>query len=387
MMAANWLIEGWRGINHSFALVNQQQILELLQIDGMRLYHRDLPFAFGHWSPATHDSGFSASQRARIDALGDPGAAAIDCIYRIASPYRPPEPGRRDARTLTFMTTEIGLMASSFSTPGQDPAAFVRDRDAIVTTTAWARDRLVQYGFPPGKIHIVPHGVDAAVFRPLEQAERDASRANLGIADDETLFLNIGAAIWNKGVDVLLRAFAILRQRGRRVRLILKDQRDVYGLSVERTVATVGAQCPALLQPDVLGAISVIATNMTRAQLRGLYGIADAYASPYRAEGFNLPVIEAIACATPVIVTLGGATDDFCDDRVSWRIPGHHEAAPGAVAGRLIEPDLDALVAAMEQVVAGRRPLGFEAGRAELLERFTWRRAAVGLAGLGGSME
>ena len=42
------LVEGWRGINHSFALINQHQILALAQLPGLRLYHHDLPFAFAH---------------------------------------------------------------------------------------------------------------------------------------------------------------------------------------------------------------------------------------------------------------------------------------------------------------------------------------------------
>lgn len=384
----NWLIEGWRGVNHSFALVNQHQILELLRLDGVRLFHRDLPFAFSHWNKATHDSGFSAGDQARIEALADPDAAPVDCIYRIVSPYVPTAPvaGGQGPRTLSFITTETGLSASSFGAGAGDPAAFVRDRDAIVTTTGWTRDRLVEYGFPAGKVHVVPCGVDTGLFRPLDPDERRVNRCNLGIADDETVFLNIGAAIWNKGVDVLLRAFAILRGRGLRVRLILKDQRDVYGLSVETTLGMVAAEYPILLQAGTLATISIISTNMERRQLRLLHGVADGYVSPYRAEGFNLPVIEALACAVPVIVTHGGATDEFCDDRMGWRIPGRAGSldAAGEVPGRFIEPDLDALVAAMEAVVSGRRPADFDVARLEMLERFTWRRAAGRLMELAG---
>jgi glycosyltransferase involved in cell wall biosynthesis len=48
-----------------------------------------------------------------------------------------------------------------------------------------------------------------------------------------------------------------------------------------------------------------------------LYNAADCYLSPYLAEGFNLPALESIACGTPVIVSKGGPTDDFTDDRVA----------------------------------------------------------------------
>jgi hypothetical protein len=55
------LIEGWRGLNHSYGLVNQYQILELLKIDGLRLFHHDLPFfnesgAACATTPASHQT-------------------------------------------------------------------------------------------------------------------------------------------------------------------------------------------------------------------------------------------------------------------------------------------------------------------------------------------
>ena len=380
------LIEGWRGINHSYALANQHQILELLNHDGIRLTHRDLPFAFAHWTRAGNGAGFSNQDRARIDAIPEPGATPIDCVYRISSPiHAGAENDRR--RTLTFMITELGLTPGNFELGDTTPDFFTRDNNAIVTSSHWSKDRIIDYGFPAEKIHVIPLGVDAAAFQPLNPAERAISRANLGIKDHETVFLNVGVAVWNKGIDILLRAFAALRARNRNVRLILKDQRDVYGFSVERMIQTVSLTCPDLLDADTIGAISVIPGNLDRAQLRLLYGLADCYVSPYRAEGFNLPVIEAIACNTPAVVTRGGATDDFCDDNVAIRIPG----LPGTVndpsapaPGRYIEPDLPALIAAMEQFAAGHRlnPENFAATRARMLETFTWGRAAQDLVHL-----
>ena len=42
-----------------------------------------------------------------------------------------------------------------------------------------------------------------------------------------------------------------------------------------------------------------------------LYNIADLYISPYRGEGFNMPVLEAMSVGLPVLVSAGGSTDDF----------------------------------------------------------------------------
>jgi len=381
------LIEGWRGINHSIALVNQHQILELLKLDGLNLYHHDLPFAFSHWTRTAGGSSFNPTDTAAIDQVPPlPDHLTPDCVYRICAPIRPGDATDR-RRTVTFMITEFGLDPNSFIDGTEASGFFTRDDNAIVTASAWARQCLIDYGYAAEKVTVVPHGVDTTAFTPLPDAERTLFRKNLGFQPDETVFLNVGVALWNKGIDILLRAFAILRALGQRVRLVLKDQRDVYGISVEQTVRQVAASCPELLRPETLAAMSIIPGKLERAQLRTLYGIADAYVSPYRAEGFNLPALEAIACGTPLIVTSGGATDDFCDDEVAWRIAGHEHNQTDPATGlnrHFIEPDLDALVTAMTELAKGGRIAlaRYNPARDAVLTRFTWANAAAKLAAI-----
>ncbi len=370
----NLLIEGWRGVNHSFALVNQCQILELLKLQGVQVFHRDLPFAMPHWNAKALDAGFSAPDSQRIAALDEPRGRTIDCVYRITSPFRSDVADERP--TSTFMVTEMGLSARSFE-PGADPAFFTRAGNSIVTPTRWSRDRLVEHGLDGERIRVIPHGVRSDTFYPLTATERATNRANLGIAADEVVFLNLGAALWNKGVDALLLAFARLRQRHGHLKLILKDQRGLYGVSVEQTIAQLAAQHPMLFSVETLAAIQVVPGNLSQAQLRLMYGVADAYVSPYRAEGFNLPVLEAIACGTQAVVTDGGATDDFCESTVALRVastPGTHDRGNPNEVARYREPDPEALVEAMEAFCHGPAisPAAFARGRERLVQRLTW---------------
>lgn len=380
----NLLIEGWRGVNHSFAMVNQCQILELLKFDDLQLFHRDLPYAMPHWNAKDLDAGFAAADRQRIAALPDPGQRPIDCVYRITSPFR--ADGASRTRTVTFMVTELGISQRNFE-PGADIGFFTRDDNCIVTPTRWSRARLLDFGFAADRVHVVAHGVRAETYFPLTAAERAATRANLGVRDDELVFLNLGAALWNKGVDALLLAFARLRQTQPKIKLILKDQRGLYGISVDRSIKDLSAQHPALFGAATLAAVQVVPGNLTQAQLRLMYGLADVYVSAYRAEGFNLPVLEAIACGTPAVVTDGGATDDFCDAAVALRVasrPGTHgDAAQGSV-GHYREPDPDALLQAMQAFCSGPGVdrEAFETGRRRLVERLSWRHAAQTLHGL-----
>jgi hypothetical protein len=45
------LIHGWHGINHSYAMVNQHQILALANLGGVEICHHDMPFRhdLGNW--------------------------------------------------------------------------------------------------------------------------------------------------------------------------------------------------------------------------------------------------------------------------------------------------------------------------------------------------
>jgi glycosyltransferase involved in cell wall biosynthesis len=369
-------VEGWRGVSHSLSLVNQWQILELLKMPNLRLFHRDAPFAYPNWERKTLTPGFSPEEQARIDALPDSGDEPIDCVYRVFSPYRA-EPVPEGVTLLTYMVTEFGINEQSF-VPGHDPRVLVRDNNLIVPPSNWARDRIIEFGFPEDRVHLIPHAVNTQAFFPMTATERAANRAALGLRDDEIVFVNCGAPTWNKGIDILIHAFAILRRSGLPVRLILKEQIGLYNRSSKDTISVAAAAHPELFTDDTIGAISLFSSSADLVQLRALYAIADAYVAPYRAEGFNLPVLEAIACGVPVITTAGGATDDFCSDEVALFIRGDHRTLPHDPRLRYIEPRLAELVAAMESIALGNAldPGRRVAAREAILENFTWERAA-----------
>ena len=379
-------IDGWRRVNHSIAMVNQHQILALLEQPALTLCHRDVPYFMPHWDAKLLPAGFAEAEQRRIDAVPAPAQGqALDCVLRISSPFRT----LLDAgqKTHTFMVTECALVAACFDAPLGDRAPFTRGENRILTPSAWSRDRLVAHGFDPKGIVVLPHAVNARTFQPLGEADRLAARGQLGVAEDETLFVNVGVATWNKGLDLLVQAFAQVRQRHRKARLLLKENKALYGLGVERILADVQRKAPGLVDSHVLAGISVISNPLDQHQLRTLYAVADAYVSPYRAEGFNMPVLEAMACGTPVIVTAGGATDDFCPPGLATRVrsrPGLRADAPEDVGPFLI-PDPDSLIDAMDSVAASmvrHQDARLLAAREALLARLSWPAVAQQLAAL-----
>ena len=363
-------VEGWRGINHSFALVNQFQLLELIKRPDVELQHLDAPFFFAHWNKAQNGAGFHPEDEAALAAI--PGVTddfEPDWTYRIFSPpdLSPPVSGR----LAVFAVTELGYEPGAFG-PDSTVKAFEDAGHILITPSTWSRDRLLDYGFKPETIHIVPHGASPDYFSPMPPALIQSQRDALGIQPEEIILLNIGAPIWNKGIDILLRGFALARKNNSKLRLLFKDQRNTYGVSAENFVRSALSDA-GLLDSEVLAAITLIPANLTMDQMNSIYGIADCYVSPYRAEGYNLPVLEAMVCGTASIVTRGGATSDF---RIPTATSGDIQSElrlNTTVQGRFIsaylEPDLDGLVALLNRAVV-KSTVGLH----ELPSYGTWRQ-------------
>ncbi len=375
------LVEGWRGINQSYAMVNQYQLLEMLQLENMELTHLDVPFAKASWNATTNSAGFPTAMLDRVMAIPGPSEGHCDVVYRIASPF---DHSLTVAdRHVTFMTSEFGLSPVNFLNQNGDIERFIRGRDSVVVPSHWSRMKLIEYGFPADRVDVVSHGVSAEIFGPSSDAERQALRQSIGIKPSEFVFLNLGAMTWNKGLDVLLRAFSQVRARHDHAVLLLKDDPNLYGIGATTVVNRMMAEGGLSLSDEVRNSIKLISVTLTLAHLRMLYGAADAYTSPYRAEGFNLPVIESIACGTPVIVTRGGATDDFCEDTTARFISSTqvgNETRGIDSKGYHLEPDVDSLIEHMEAVIAGGTLDGFEAGRQRLMERLSWNACVRDLA-------
>jgi len=233
---------------------------------------------------------------------------------------------------------------------------------------------------PPARISIVGHGADTALWRPADPPSRDALRCRFGWQDDFVL-LNVGAMTANKGIDLLVAGFAALLQSHPHARLVLKGVDALY--QSRDLVRDILNGLPAASREKVAARITYFGHSLPLADMVRLYQAADAYASPYRAEGFNLPVLEAAACGLPVICTAGGPTDDFTT-------PDFALAVSAAIdqAARVLTPSLEHLIVQMRRCLedADWRRSAQSAGPAFVAAGHTWRHAAAGLlraVGLG----
>ena len=362
-------VEGWRDLNHSYSLVNQWQLLELLRRP-LRLCHRDTAPFNPAWNPRSNGSGLPADLLNRLRQIPAPRASEhFSAIYRISFPMNL-QPGAAD-QVFVFGTPDHARCDADMFCGGTPAQASRRDDLAIVTPSRWCKRGFLEAGFQEERIHVLPHGVAPEVFFPAEPDQRARYRQHLGFQEDDFVLLHLGSLFWNKGIDLLIRAFAELKPVHPRLKLVVKDQSGLYGWRVNDVMLALdqSGQLPALDEEQWRDLISISA-NLDLQGLHALYNACDLYVSPYRAEGFNLPPLEAAACGLPIVVTAGGATDDYVAPELGLTVAS---ALQRCDHGFTREPDPDALKRAIEAVMQEPKRWGGPTGSALVHTRFSWQ--------------
>ncbi len=195
---------------------------------------------------------------------------------------------------------------------------------------------------PMARIHVTGYGVDHARFAPPPENAAAAVLARLGVT--RPYLLQVGALEPRRGTDLALVACEALRARHPGVQLVLVGE-------VRADVPTLRQQVPWVRR---LGRVA-------DAALPALYAGAAAVLAPSRGEGFDFPVLEALACGGPVV-----ASD----------IPVHREHFAPAVA-LFASGDVEALAAALTRVVEDAEVCrALRSAGPALAARFSWAEAA-----------
>jgi glycosyltransferase involved in cell wall biosynthesis len=331
------LVEGFRKYAHSYALVAQSHCLSLLRRGDVDLRFTDLP-PRPQWQIGR--GIFNPEDELALAAIAGPDSEFVpEVTLTYTVDFTPPKDGRR----FTFGTAEYRLLRPK-SIAGIKSAFAIPDSVHVLTPSRWAAEAYRRFGFGPERIHVVPHGIDPKVLYP-DGARRSAARSRYAV-DNRFVFLSVGAMTGNKGIDLLLRAFAKIVQTSSDAYLILKGVDAVYA-SNELFNQTLAA-LPVSDRQAIDGRWMYFGDTLSAHGMADLMRAADCYVSPYFAEGFNMPVLEAAACGTPVICTEGGPTDEFTDPSSTWRI--HSTPVGVRVHGRIgeaMKPDLDHLIELM----------------------------------------
>ena len=364
------LVEGWLGFNHSYALVNQYQLIEMYQKD-IELYHNQLPNDYG-WNTQKNDHGLSVENYQTLLSIPQAGAEGshFDVEYRISYPYRAyPSYAKK---LFVFGTSEYQHINADFFHGGN--LDFIKNLSTnIITPSKWSSVGFLKAGVDPSRIKVVPHGVNTKIFTPEKKAFQKEVRDSLNLTQEHFVLLSMGAMTRNKGIDILILAFLILRKKYSHLRLVLKDLSLLYNINAQSTIEALRhSTFKEYFDEQYLSEIIFISKNLSLNELSHLYAAVDCYVSPYRAEGFNLTPLEAAACGTPILVTKGGATDEYFQASMGEQIEGDIIHEKEYV---WIEPNIQSLIERLRSLIEGNKTSYDCKNSLEYIyQNFTWTK-------------
>lgn len=158
-----------------------------------------------------------------------------------------------------------------------------------------------QYGLDPAKAVVIRPAVDPTFFRPADDAPAPHAEFHL---------ITTGSLIWRKGLEYMLAAARLLRERGVPVRL------EIIGDGPERQHLNY-----TIVDMD-LGDCVELSGKLAPADVRARLQTADAFVFSSLSEGISNAVLEAMACGLPVVSTnCGGMPEAVTDGVEGYLVP------------------------------------------------------------------
>jgi len=267
-----------------------------------------------------------------------------------------------------------------FSQLTKEIAKIFQNADQIWTPSNYSRQCMIESGIDFNKVQVVPNGIDPKLFTPNGNTYPLKTNKKLK-------FLFVGGTIYRKGIDILLQSYIKAFSNDDDVCLIIKDiGGDTFykGQTAEELIRDIQRNSHS---PEII----YIKDYLYEQEMASLYRSCDVFVSPYRGEGFSLPTLEAMACGLPVVVTNGGATEDFVMDEFSWKIEAGLKSIGDVLDGKqltgeafLLEPDaedFEEILKSIYKTPSVRLSKGLQAS-AYARKFWNWKRSTLKLLSL-----
>lgn len=217
--------------------------------------------------------------------------------------------------------------------------------DLLLADSHYTKRCLVeQLGIAPENIRVIYLGIDHERFCPRHVPP--SLRERYSLPEDRRYVIYVGSEDPRKNLQTLVRALAELRHHLSDVELI-KVGRAHFGAERQRLINLA-------VELNVLPAIHFL-DDVPEDDLPLLYNLADVGVMPSLYEGFGFPVLEALACGTPVVATRATSIPEIA----------------GAAALLVDDMEPERLAAALKQALTSRNVA--PAARVQHASQFSWR--------------
>jgi glycosyltransferase involved in cell wall biosynthesis len=206
----------------------------------------------------------------------------------------------------------------------RNPHVLERSAAIVAVSESTKKDIIAAFGINPDKIHVIHNGYDEKRFRIIDEVQPILSRYGLRRGG---YFLFVGSILKHKNIVRLVQAFATL---GEDCCLIVAgaNKDDDYLNEILSSAHKLG------LSENRFRSLEFVPD----ADLPSLYNGAAAFVLPSLHEGFGVPIIEAMACGTPVITSNCSAMPEVAGDAALLVDPYSVESIASAMREILDNP-------------------------------------------------
>jgi glycosyltransferase involved in cell wall biosynthesis len=186
--------------------------------------------------------------------------------------------------------------------------------DFLLTMSEYGVWAYIERGFPPNKINYIYHGVSPEM-KPMDKKE---CRQYFGFDPDAPLLGYVGLNIdYRKNLGTAVLVLKEVLKEFPTANLVLWTEPNSSGVILEDWIDSHGVR-GHIYFPSKPTKVS----GITDAEMAKLFNSLDCYVHTSIAEGFGMPVLEAIACGTPVV-----STDDPVIHEIQKEIPYYAETS------------------------------------------------------------
>lgn len=177
--------------------------------------------------------------------------------------------------------------------------------DAVIVPSVTTRGHVENlYGVPADRITVAREGAPVSFAKVEDKALITKTRRRY-LGDDSPYVLFVGKASQRRNIPALIEAFSRVKRADKIPHKLLLFGPNVMGLPLESLAARFGV-ADSVVQTD--GQLA------KHADILPIYSGADLFVHPTAAEGASLTIVEAMACALPVITVGRGAVAEYVAD-------------------------------------------------------------------------